>query len=259
MLAYSEQGTGPALVLLHAFPMDRSLWRDVAPALAEQGWRVITPDLPGFGASPEPAASVEDMAERVALLLNALGEHAAVVGGCSMGGYVAMTFAASFPERTAGLVLVDTKGNADGDEARANRERIAEQVLASGSTHALAVTQPELMLSAETREQRPQVTAWLQAVIRAQRPEAVAAAQRAMARRAEQFGMLNGLHVPVLCIRGSDDAISSSDDHSRMARAARDGLDITVPGAGHLVPIEAPDAFIAHVGAYLAHLRAPHC
>lgn len=259
MLAYSEIGEGPALVLLHAFPMDRSLWREVAPALAELGWRVITPDLPGFGASPEPAASVEEMAERVALLLNELGEHAAVVAGCSMGGYAAMAFASLFPERTAGLVLVDTKGNADGEEARANRERIAEQVLSSGSTAALAVTQPDVMLSAETREQRPQVTAWLQDVIRAQQPAGVAAAQHAMAKRLEQFEMLAGLHVPVLCIRGSDDAISSADDHTRMARAARDGLDITVPGAGHLVPIETPDAFVEHVGAYLSHLRTPHC
>lgn len=259
MLAYSEIGTGPALVLLHAFPMDRSLWSDVAAPLAAQGWRVITPDLPGFGASEAPMTSIDDAAVRVASLLNELGEHAAVVGGCSMGGYVAMAFAAQFPERTAGLLLIDTKGNADGDEARANRERIAEQVLTSGSTAALAVTQPDVMLSAETREQRAQVTAWLQAVIRAQRPEGVAAAQRAMARRAEQFAMLAGLHVPVLCMRGSDDAISSADDHARMARAAHDGLDVTVPGAGHLVPIETPAAFVQHVGTYLTHLRTPHC
>ena len=259
MLAHSETGEGSALVLLHAFPLDRSLWREVVDPLAADGWRVITPDLPGFGASREPMTSIDDAAAEVAHLLDALGVHSAVVGGCSMGGYVALAFAAQFPERTAGLVLVDTKANADGEEARANRERIASQVEAAGSTEALAVTQPEAMLSQATREQQPGVVEWLQATIRAQRPAGVAAAQRAMAERAEQFGTLAGLRVPVLCIRGSEDAIASADDHHRMARAASDGLDITVPEAGHLVPIEQPQAFVTQVQRFLQHLRGSHC
>jgi len=259
MLAYSEMGSGSALVLLHAFPMDRSLWRHVTGPLAAEGWRVITPDLPGFGGSTETAASIDDMAERVAALLNSLGVNSAVIGGCSMGGYVAMSFAAQFPERTAGLVLVDTKASADNDAARANRERIAQQVLASGSTAAIAATQPDAMFAASTLTSKPEVVAWLKQAILDQTPEAVAAAQVAMAGRVERFETLASLHVPVLCIRGAEDAVSTADDHARMAQACGDALDITIADAGHLVPIEQPEAFVEHVADFLGRVRARHC
>lgn len=259
VLAYSEFGSGPALVLLHAFPLDRTLWRDVVEPLAAQGWHVITPDLPGFGESTETVASIDDMANQVAVLLNNLGVHSAVVGGCSMGGYVALAFAAQFHERTAGLILVDTKGSADGEEAYANRVRIAQQVLDSGSTAALAATQPDLMFSAATKANRPEVVQWLKDTILHQVPASVANAQYAMAARAEQFETLTAAHVPVLCIRGAEDALASAYDHTRLAQASGDGLDITVVDAGHLVPIEQPQAFVEHVSAFLSHIRTPHC
>ena len=260
MLAYSESGVGPALVLLHAFPLDRSLYRDVTQPLADAGWHVITPDLPGFGESEETVSSIDSMASRVANLLDVMGVHSAVIGGCSMGGYVAMSFAAQFPKRTAGLVLIDTKADADvTEDARANRERIASQVEAAGSTVALAATLPDSMLSPTTLAERGDVVAWLKATVLDQTAQGVAAAQRAMSVRTEQFETLAALRVPVLCIRGADDRVSSADDHSRMAQAAHDAQDVTVPDAGHLVPIEQPEAFVTHVAAYLHHIRAPHC
>ena len=259
LLAYSEFGAGSALVLLHAFPLDRTLWRDVVEQLAARGWHVVTPDLPGFGASPETVASIDDMATSVAELLNRLGIQSAVVGGCSMGGYVAMAFAQQYPERTAGLMLVDTKATADGDEARANRERIAEQVLRSGSTAALAKTQADVMFSAATKAQRPDIVQWLQDTIEHQTPRAVASAQRAMSVRPEQFAMLASLRVPVLCIRGVEDALSSAADLAAMADASGDVMSVEIPDAGHLVPIEQPAAFVQAVGSFLDRIRAPYC
>ncbi len=259
MLEYSETGTGPALVLLHAFPLDRSLWRDVVAPLAAVGWRVVTPDLPGFGASEKFIGSIDDSASAVATLLNHLGENAAVIGGCSMGGYIALSFAAQYPERTAGLILADTKASADGEEARANRERIAQQVLASGSTAALAATMPESMLSPTTLERRAEVSQWLQATIRLQDPASVAAAQRAMATRADRFATLKALRVPVLCIRGADDRTATADDHARMAAAAGDAVDVVVPEAGHLLPVEQPVAFVEQVAEFLRGVRTPSC
>lgn len=259
MLAYSETGVGPALVLLHAFPLDRTLWRDVVEPLAASGWRVITPDLLGFGASEKPVGSIEDSAVAVATLLNHLGEHAAVVGGCSMGGYIALAFAAQYPERTAALILADTKASADSDEGRANRERIAEQVIASGSMAALATTLPDSMLSPVTLAERPEVASWLKATALQQQPVSVAAAQRAMAARSERFTTLHALRVPVLCIRGLDDRTATAEDHARMAAAAPDALDVVVPAAGHLLPIEQPEAFVAHLVPFLRGVRAPSC
>lgn len=258
-LPCTEFGAGSALVLLHAFPLDRTLWDDVAAPLAQGGWRVIVPDLPGFGADTTPAASMEDMADRVVVLLQSLGVHSAVFAGCSMGGYVALALAAQHPERTAGLVLIDTKASADGEDARANRARIAAHVERSGSMDALAATQPEAMLAPSTLEHRREVAQWLRDTVLAQRPSAVAAAQRAMAVRSEHLDTLRALHVPVLCVRGADDRISTAEDQAAMVRAAGDALDVTIPDAGHLVPREQPEALVTAMRSFLAHLRAPHC
>ncbi len=259
MLSFSELGSGPALVLLHAFPLDRTLYRDVVAPLAACGWRVITPDLPGFGDSEESVGSIEDSAVAVALLLNQLGENSAVIGGCSMGGYVALSFAAQFPDRTAALVLIDTKASNDGAQALAQRESVAQQVLAAGSTAALAVTLPESMYSPTTLLQRPDLSEWLRDTARRQRPEAVAAAQRAMAARAEQFAALRALRKPLLCIRGTDDRTATAADHAAMAEAVVDAVDVQVPDAGHLLPIERPEALVELVGEFLRTVRAPSC
>ena len=259
VLPHHVLGVGPALVLLHAFPLDRSLWDAIAPSLAAEGWQVIVPDLPGFGVDDEPAATVDAMADRVADLLRHLGVHSAVIGGCSLGGYVALAFAAQFPEQTAGLMLIDTKASADDDLAQANRAGIAEQLERSGSMAALAATQAEALLSAATRAQCPEVETWLRATVLAQRPASAAAAQRAMSLRPARFDALRALRVPVLCIRGADDRIASAADQAAMAQACGDALDITVPDAGHLLPVEQPEALVAHAAAFLGQVRGPSC
>ena len=258
-LAYGEVGSGPALVLLHAFPLDHSLYREVSEPIAALGWRVITPDLRGFGASPGVATTMEDLAADVAALLDALSEESVVIGGCSLGGYVALAFAAQYPHRVAGLVCIDTKATADGDEARANRERIAKQVRGSGSTAALAATMPASLLGHTTQATRPDLVEWAKDTILAAAPEAVAATQLAMAARPDRQEMLGGLHVPVLAIRGDEDVVSTAADHETIADAAHDAVSVTVPGSGHLLPIEAPEAFVEQLGAFLRRLRAPYC
>lgn len=258
-LAYGDRGSGPVLVLLHAFPLSRDLWRDVVDPIAARGWRVITPDLPGFGESVQPVETIDAMAVAVARLLDELGVHSAVLGGCSMGGYVALEFARQFPERVAGLLLADTKASADDADARAHRERIATQVETSGSTHALAVTMPDTLLGSTSRAAQPALVDWVTAQISANSAIGVAAAQGAMAARRAQFDTLRSLSVPVLCIRGAEDVPSTADDQAAMVEAARDGVGVEIPAAGHLLPIEQPAAFLAHAISFLERVRNPHC
>lgn len=258
-LPHVQVGHGPTLVLLHAFPLSRQMWRDVTAPLAASGWRVVTPDLPGFGEATDVVTTIDAMADAVAALLDELGEQTAVIGGCSMGGYVALAFAERYPERTAALVLVDTKASADSDAARANRERIAEQVTTSGSTTALAAVMIDTLLGQVTQRDRPDLVAWVREQILAASPGAVAAAQHAMAERREQFETLRRLQVPVLCIRGGDDATATADDQAAMVAAAGDVIDVTVADVGHLLPIEDPDAFVAHVGGFLGRVRTASC
>ena len=129
MIHHHESGAGPDVVLLHAFPVDATLWTPQRIALADAGFRVITPDLPGFGGSalPDATPSLDVMADEVAGLLDLLGVREAVVGGLSMGGYVAMAMLRRHPERVSRLVLADTKAHGGhtggGGQPRGGRPR----------------------------------------------------------------------------------------------------------------------------------------
>src|SRR5688500_10150287 len=130
-IAYLDSAPGDdklrALVLLHAFPIGANLWEPQVRNIPS-GWRLITPDLRGFGGSTEldslSAISMTDYAEDVVDLLDELGISRAVIGGCSMGGYATLALYQSRPDIFDGLVLANTRADADSPEARATRRNM---------------------------------------------------------------------------------------------------------------------------------------
>jgi 3-oxoadipate enol-lactonase len=158
-LAYEERGTGVPVVLLHGFPFDHSLWREQTATLAASH-RVITPDLRGFGASSviDEPATMELMAQDVAALLDELKLERVVLGGLSMGGYVALAFYRLCPRRVRALVLADTRPQADTDEARANRETTAQRALAEGMHTIADAMLPKLLAPNDRRSSRLSVS-----------------------------------------------------------------------------------------------------
>lgn len=248
MLHHVDTGQGPAVLLLHAFPMDSALWAAQRRSLATSGFRVITPDLPGFGGSavPDGAPTLDLMADEVVALMDHLELPSAVVGGLSLGGYVAMAMLRRHRPRVSGLVLADTKASADTPEAAANREGVAASVEAAGSTGAIAEAMLPNLLGATTRSSRPDVVAAVRRWIGAQPASGVAWAQRAMAVRPDSTADIAAFGGPVLVLYGQEDSISPAADAQAMAAAARSGgSDTTVveiPRAGHLTAVEDPEA-----------------
>ena len=257
MLHHIESGTGPAVVLLHAFPVDSTLWAPQRRALARAGYRVITPDLPGFGGSAvsTETPSVDVMADEVVAMMDELGIGDAVVGGLSMGGYVAMAMLRRNPGRISRLVLADTKAGADTEEAAANRERIAADVLASGTTAALADAMLPNLLGETTRATRPEVVSAVRRWIGAQPAPAVAWAQLAMATRPDSLTDLSRFGGPALVLVGGEDTISPMADAEAMAGAVSAGGSVTtvaeIAGAGHLTAVEHPDAVTSALSDWL--------
>jgi pimeloyl-ACP methyl ester carboxylesterase len=238
-----EAGTGIPLVLLHAFPLDSTMWDQVVPRLAGVG-RVILVDLPGLGASPLPAAgepSLDVSADAVVAALDRLRVGRAVFAGVSMGGYVAMAVARRHPQRIAGLALIDTRSGADGDQARENRFRMAEAVLGETGTRALA-PMLDTLLGPSTHARRPELVAALAERLRSAPAAGVAWSQRAMAVRPDSTAVLAALAVPSAVVVGAQDVLATPASAQELAAALPDSVLTVLPDAGHLTPLEAPAA-----------------
>jgi pimeloyl-ACP methyl ester carboxylesterase len=255
----------PTVVLLHAFPFDRHVWDGVVDQLSDAGWDVVVPDLRGFGESaygedgPDDEPSLSWMARDVLGILDRMGVSAAVFAGISMGGYVAMEIVRQDPARIAGIALVDTKATADSDEARANRHQVADQVLAAGSTEALARAMVPTLLGTTSQEERPELVAQVKAWIEAADPVAVAWAQRAMAARPDSLADLASLAVPALVVWGVEDGMSPRAEQDLMVDAMRDARLVVVTGSGHLSTVEAPEQVADALVTFLADVkRLPH-
>jgi pimeloyl-ACP methyl ester carboxylesterase len=249
---YDVRGRGPAVLLLHAFPLGLSMWDPQVEALAA-AHRVVRFDARGFGATPADDVtplSMERIADDGASLLDQLWIEKAVVHGCSMGGYAAFAFARRHPRRLAGLVLQDTRAGADTAEARANRATLAAKVLAEGSQAAVEAFLPKLLGTTSHRE-RPALVAAVKEWILAASPRGIANALYGLAARADSRDLLPKTAVPTLVLVGEEDVLTPPDEAKAMASAIPGARLEVIPRAGHLANLENPDAVNAALHAFL--------
>jgi pimeloyl-ACP methyl ester carboxylesterase len=255
-VAYEDRGSGLAVCLLHAFPMCRDLWRPQLDALSDS-FRVLAPDLPGFGGTPAvDNVTIDAMAGVVADFLTAAGVPGPVVlGGLSMGGYVAFAFARRHPDRLRGLVLADTKPEADDAAAKANRDKQLA-ALADGSLTAAGLVEQMLpkLLGAETLARRPDVVNAVKAIGASQPIKGIAAAVKALRDRPDAVAGLGNIRVPTLVVVGEQDAVTPPDGAKRTADRIPGSRYVGIPGAGHLSNLEDPAAFNTALRDFLAGL-----
>lgn len=243
-LAYAEWGDGRPLVLLHAFPLARQMWKFQYDGLTTS-LRLLTPDLPGFGESP-PSDEQPDlgvMADGVIALVDDLGLRDVVLGGLSMGGYVVMEVLRRRPGLAAAVILADTKADADLEPARDNRERIAGVLEDGGSPQVLIEEILPKLLGDTTHRERPETVALVREMIELTDPQGAAWAQRAMARRPASWDILGDIDVPALVVVGEEDTLSPPTDAKQMVAALPRADLVVIPAAGHLPAVETADAF----------------
>jgi len=245
-----------ALVLLHAFPIGANLWEPQMRAIPK-GWRLITPDLRGFGGSTEldsiSSASMSDYAEDVVDLLQELGVTRAVIGGCSMGGYATFALLQAHPEMFEGLVLVNTRAGADSPEARANRRNMLAVVDREGASGVARDMMPKL-LGNTTRESNSSIEPFVRRLIKQQSPNAIRTAIHRMMHRPDSTPLLARVSVPTLVITGAEDEMIPVDESRRMASAVKGATLVIIPGAGHLSNLEQPEAFNGALNTFLTAL-----
>lgn len=245
----------PTLLLLHGFPQDSALWHGTAAALSDVA-DVITPELRGFGDDRRalPAAmTMEAYADDIKAVLDARGIDRVVLGGLSMGGYVALAFAERWPGRLAGLLLCNTRATADTAEGKAAREETARNAFDKGVPVIARGMLPKL-LSERTKREHPAVAAQVEAMMARQRPEAVAAAARGMALRPDRTPMLAAITAPTLIVTGDQDELMPLPTSAAMHQSIPGSELVVLPDVGHLSPVEAPEAFQAAVRRFITWL-----
>ncbi|WP_406184851.1 alpha/beta fold hydrolase [Streptomyces sp. NBC_01006] len=232
------------LVLLHALPLDSSLWDAAAAALRARGRRVLTPDQAGFGSAPLPqgSPSLDLVADGLARELDRQGIGEVALAGCSMGGYVAMAFLRRHPDRVRALALLAARGTADSAAAAGQRLRFADAILDDSARAGLVAATTPSLLGATTRARRPHLTARVTGLALAAPPRSVAWAQRAIAARTDSTATLRAADVPAVVVIGAEDELVSLEEACRTAKALPRGRLVVLPGVGHLAPLEAPEA-----------------
>jgi pimeloyl-ACP methyl ester carboxylesterase len=252
---FDDVGQGRPVVLLHAFPLARTMWRPQVEAL-RGSYRLIVPDQRGFGGTGgfEADPSIARMADDVAALLDVLKvTEPVVLGGLSMGGYVALSFAHRHAARLRGLILADTRSEADTPEARANRDTLMRFAQGHSAGEVMEQMLPKL-LSADTRQHRPEVVDEVQRIASAQTPAGIVGALQALRDRPDATSGLAAITAPTLVLVGSDDAITPPSLAEGLAARIPGARLVKLPAAGHLANQEQPAAFTEAVRSFLDSL-----
>jgi 3-oxoadipate enol-lactonase len=242
-MAFTDAGAGRPVVLIHGYPFNRSLWNEQIEVLS-QNHRVIAPDLRGFGESEasDGTATMNRMAQDVALLLNHLGIARATIAGLSMGGYVALAFYKQLSSRVRALILADTRAQADTAEAKQTRAQQAEKALSEGMAGIADAMLPKL-LTPETVSKHPDIVKRVRDMMLKTKPEGAAAALRGMAERDDLTSLLSKISVPTLILVGAEDAITPVADSEKMNQAIADSRLVVLENAGHVSNLERTEQF----------------
>jgi 3-oxoadipate enol-lactonase len=246
-------GAGPPVLFIHGFPLSGEMWLQAADALKDR-YQCIVPDLPGHGDSPPvPTASMASFADCLAGILDRMCVWQPVVlVGLSMGGMIGFEFFRRYRSRLRALALCDTRAVADDAAGVAKRDELARRVLAESSQVAADAMVPKLFGPAASQVLRDR---W-HALISNTPPAGVAAAARALASRPDSTPTLATIDCPVLYLCGDADELTPPEPMREMHRVTGGSQFVLIPDAGHMPPVEQPQAFNAALARFLDALPA---
>jgi 3-oxoadipate enol-lactonase len=253
-IGYSDQGTGLPIVFLHAFPLNRTMWTTQGNALSSQ-FRIVTIDLRGHGESDAPLwrYTLEQSADDVRALLDYLAIRQALFVGLSMGGYILFAFYRKYAPRVKGLILADTKAQADTEEGKTGRFQLAQIAYKKGPSAVADVMIPKL-LSLATIQTNPDLVQQVRAMIESNQISGIAGDLMAMADRPDSVPLLSRITHPTQIIVGELDQATPLSDAKLMAEQIPHASLAIIPNAAHLSNLEQPDAFNQIAGSFASDL-----
>ncbi|MGD1277340.1 MAG: alpha/beta fold hydrolase [Tepidisphaeraceae bacterium] len=250
---YRQRGAGVPLVLVHGFPLDQRLWEGQWTDLS-RCCRVITPDLPGFGLSGGGESfSIESLADDLHAFLQQMEALPAVLGGLSMGGYVAQAYVQKYAADLRGLILLDTRASADTPAGKQARNEMIELARQKGSAAVAEQMRPKVL----PPQADPQVLARVTEMMTACPSRTIQQASAAMRDRPDYTEALGRIAVPTLVVVGELDALSPPSVALAMQKAIPRATLAVIAGAGHLSPIERPQQVNRAIEQFLAGISPP--
>lgn len=241
-IAYLDFGQGPPLLLVHGFPLNRSMW-DWQHPLSEH-YRLLIPDLPGFGESSFSGTelALEETVKQIIQWLDAIEVEKVIFCGLSMGGYLGWRFWKDYHQRLGGLIACNTRAAGDNPTVLRARQIAAESVRQNGVAGLAEEMLPRLFASI-SHDRHPSRVAKVRQMILSSDPERVAQAQLAMAARPDATDWLSQIQVPMLFIAGQFDQITPSAEMQANCQCVPKARWVEIPESGHLSPLENPSAF----------------
>jgi len=254
-IGYSDQGTGLPIVFLHAFPLNRTMWATLERLLSLQ-FRIITIDLRGHGESDAPLwrYTLEQSTDDVRALLDHLEIQRALFVGLSMGGYILFAFYRKYAARVKGLILADTKAQADTEEGKNGRLQLAQIAYKKGPPAIADIMIPKL-LSPTTIQTNPDLVQQVRAMIESTQISGIAGDLMAMAERPNSVPLLSQITCPTQIIVGELDLATPPSDAKLMAEQIPHAHLTIIPNAAHLANLEQPETFNQIVSAFALNLE----
>jgi len=238
-LNYFENGRGPVVLLLHAFPLNQAMWKSQVAALSSR-FRVITPDIRGFGQSlPASSWTIEEMCDDLAEFLDRMDVASCALVGLSMGGYIALPFWSKYPTRVHQLVLANTRARADNDTEKAARTEMIAALEQSGTAILPDRMLPRLLQPNPYAE----VVRLVRSMIEQVDVSGAIYALMAMRDRPDQSTVLYRINCPALVVAGENDVITRKEECRGIAEIITGGRFVEIPNAGHLSNLENPEDF----------------
>jgi 3-oxoadipate enol-lactonase len=253
-LAFNDQGTGLPLVFLHAFPLNRTMWVEQEKALSSQ-FRVITIDLRGHGESDAPLwrYTLDQAADDVIGILDHLSIRQGVFVGLSMGGYILFALYRKYADRVKGLVLANTRAQADTVEGKEARFQMAQTVYKNGPAAIADIMIPKL-LSPTTIQTHPELVHRVRTMIKGNQISGIAGDLMAMAERLDSIPLLKQMTCPAQVIVGELDLATPPSDANLIVNGLSDARLAVIPGAAHLSNLEQPDLFNDTVRSFVSNI-----
>ena len=245
---YTDSGSGPAVVLLHGFLEDLTMWNDLESEFSKSN-RVIRIDLLGHGQTENQGKvhSMEDQAEMVKAVLRGLKIESYAVVGHSMGGYIALALAEIFPTDLTGLCLMNSTSLADSEEKKHNRDRAVEAVKNNHRSF-VRIAIPGLFAPNNRKRFAKEIKEVTEVGLRLS-PEGIAAALEGMKIRKDRSAVFKAGNYPKLMVVGRKDP--ALDLETLIPQTHFPGVETLTFDDGHMSHIENRSDLIQHLIRFL--------